>query len=556
MDAEQLNACSDSRLLVSENMNDVFYLLSQLLKKSGIKVDGQEVRFQLLSHPSYPSLHAIAGVLDHFSIENLALSVPVQEETLSHLPESFMAEIEMNGERELVVVSGASSGYHLTHQNGQNRKLSSSDFLKEFTGIILAVEHGENDDSSASTWARWQSYLMPVLSVGLAALVLVWQGLEWQEAAYMILSVMGLVMSIVILREEMGESTVIGDAFCSGDTPQKGCHAVLYSKGATLFEGLKLSDLSLAYFGGLILSSFLLVLSGGSLMVPYDLSLAALPITFYSLYYQYFRVNRFCNLCLTIVAILWLQAGLALSMGAPQLVAGIAKSDLAGMVLAFIVIAGIWRFVRPLLTRFNQLRENHINALKFKRNSKLFRFLLSRSSSVNTKMADTPEILLGNKNAPVSISVVTNPACGHCQGVHKMVSQMLEQYPNEVSIGIRFNVNAGNPEDVASRVAARLMELYFESGTSICLEAMDDAYGDMDGSDWLEKWGESRQAGPYQKWLLEQQAWCAAHKINFTPQLLVNGKAYPREYERKDLLYFIEDLALPYTPIVPNTEKV
>ena len=25
-----------------------------------------ELEFQLLSHPSYPSLHAVTGVLDHF----------------------------------------------------------------------------------------------------------------------------------------------------------------------------------------------------------------------------------------------------------------------------------------------------------------------------------------------------------------------------------------------------------------------------------------------------------------------------------------------------------
>ena len=72
----------------------LIYVTVQLLKKNAIFFDKQELAFQIQSHPSYPSLHAVTGVLDHFNIDNIAAEVPQNLETLLELPNCFLAQVE------------------------------------------------------------------------------------------------------------------------------------------------------------------------------------------------------------------------------------------------------------------------------------------------------------------------------------------------------------------------------------------------------------------------------------------------------------------------------
>ena len=76
-----------------------------LLKKNAISFDKEELFFQIQSHPSYPSLHSITGVFDHFNIENIAARVPKTQEVLDQLPNSFIAQInDEDKKQELIKV--------------------------------------------------------------------------------------------------------------------------------------------------------------------------------------------------------------------------------------------------------------------------------------------------------------------------------------------------------------------------------------------------------------------------------------------------------------------
>ena len=49
--------------------------------------------------------------------------------------------------------------------------------------------------------------------------------------------------------------------------------------------------------------------------------------------------------------------------------------------------------------------------------------------------------------------------------------------------------------------------------------------------------------------LKTQKEWCSDHAKNFTPEILINGYAFPKEYKREDLFFFIEDLEELYQTI-------
>ena len=97
-------------------------LVQKLLKKNQISFDKEELSFQIQSHPSYPSLHAITGVLDHFNIENVAADVPQNTETLLQLPNCFIAQINTEQGKDLVVIERKGLDYTIYTTENKKKK--------------------------------------------------------------------------------------------------------------------------------------------------------------------------------------------------------------------------------------------------------------------------------------------------------------------------------------------------------------------------------------------------------------------------------------------------
>jgi hypothetical protein len=98
-------------------------------------------------------------------------------------------------------------------------------------------------------------------------------------------------------------------------------------------------------------------------------------------------------------------------------------------------------------------------------------------------------------------------------------------------------------EDELYQITSQLLHIYHTKGKAACLHNLSELY--KENSD-LKKWidGEDIHFKPSSdSILLEQQEWCAANNINFTPALYLNGNPYPKEYDRTDLTYFIDDLS-------------
>ena len=521
--------------------NTLTNLVQLLLKNNGINYDKSELDFQIQSHPSYPSLHAITGVLDHFNIENIAADVPANIETLSQLPDCFLAQVNTDKGLDLVIVSKKKDKILIQNAAKEKRLISKEDFLNEFTGIIVAVEASEE---SVKPQKKSTGLFYITSSTALFAIVYFLYSLKVPilQIAFLSLAAIGVLISVAIVKQELGLKTTIGNAFCSGADEKKDCDAVLSSKGAQLFSNTKLSDLSLVYFSIITLSSLFLF---NNTSIAYALSLAAIPITLYSIYYQYAVVKKWCMLCLSIVGVLWLQAVVPLVLKSyttfnftiPSIIAFSLIS--AGTILA-------WHLIKPLLSEVTDLRKVKIESTKFKRNYSLFNTLLQKSPQLNTSIENSKQIILGNPKAPINITIITNPFCGHCKPVHKHINEILQRYVNEVKFIIRFNINPENQESDMVKITSKLIEIFHGQGEQKCKEAMDDIYGDLSAETWLLKWGITNDMGNYSTELQQQYTWCTSNGINFTPEILINGRSFPKEYSRTDLILFIEELAEDY----------
>jgi len=521
--------------------NALVYTTLQLLKKHKIAIDKEELAFQIQSHPSYPSLHAITGVLEHFNVDNLALDVPKNEQTLAQLPKIFLAQLETKNGKEFAVTKTNGLHYELTFSENKKIKLSLNAFLKQFTGIIVAVEKTELIQEQKNT----KNILNQIL-ISICVLVIFGTFLYNKPSLFSVLffvtSIIGILISITFKKQEQGETTILGNAFCSGASEVKDCDAVLSSKGAKVFGNFKLSDLSLVYFSGLSVLLFSLILIGERPTLPYIISIIAFPITLYSIYYQAIVLKKWCFLCMTVVAILWAQIVFAVLNINLVLDFSLSLQSVLLTALSFISVFTIWNVLLPQLKTLQELKDIKIKYYKFKRNFNLFNTLLEQSKSINTKIEDENEIVFGNLNAKLQITIVTNPFCGHCKVVQTLVETIYKKHADKVKIHIRFNADVKDTKNSLVKITSRLIELYNTKGAEVCINAMHKIYNKQDSKLWIEEFGACTNTSFYFETLKKQNAWCTDNAINFTPAILINGKSYPKEYDRSDLLYFIEDL--------------
>lgn len=517
-------------------------LVESLLHKYQIPYDRSEIQFQMESHPSYPSLHAVTGVLDHFDITNVAARIPKTNESLNQIPDFFIAQLKSAEFDGLFFVEKQQEDCSLLGVDGASKKISQDDFLHAFTGILLAVEKSENQEKESNTGA-----LASYLTFGVLALVLgylfISSMVTFLQPLLLLTALVGLVIGVSIMQQELGIKNKIGEALCDGTSTNNNCNAVLNAESARLFGAYKLSDLSLVYFVGYTLTTFCLTVQGQSLDVLLIIAALSLPVTVYSVYYQAFKIKSWCFLCLGIVMILW---GQAISIFwyysfAWQLEFSVSATLIT--VTGFIISISFWVYIRPGILEAELNKRHKTSFYKFKRNYNIFQFLLKDQPPVDTYISGLEDMVYGNPDARLELLFVTNPLCGHCKPVHSIIEKILLRFSEDVRLVIRFNIGRSNVENDPFLIAANLRQIYQEKGKEESSMAMHEAYLDLNEKDWIDKWITKDKNNSVQRDQLNLQAnWCVENKINFTPVILINGYAFPKEYERADLLFFIEEL--------------
>lgn len=136
-------------------------------------------------------------------------------------------------------------------------------------------------------------------------------GCTWQTAALLGTTLGGFVVAISIVQQELGISNDLTERLCHAGK-NTDCDAVMHSKGSRFAKQLAWADAGIIYFTGysLLLVTAFYNNSAGSIYLLALLSVATIPFTLFSLYYQWRVVKKWCPLCLMTVAVLWVQFGL------------------------------------------------------------------------------------------------------------------------------------------------------------------------------------------------------------------------------------------------------
>lgn len=506
-------------------------LVSRWLHQLKISVSNKYIKEKLLSHPDYPSILSITDILDDLGIENAA--IVVDKEKLHEIPVPFLANTSEKG-TDFIIVSDI-----------QKILKKQPAFIQQWDGVAIVAEKSSISDPQNEKWlssdkrtlrSSWIAVLLITVLVGVA----ISAQFSWLLTALMITAMAGLTVTFLIVQHELGISNNITEQLCSAGK-NSDCDAVLHSKRSKLVDWLNFADIGIIWFSSqfLIVAISLFTVTIKSVL-PFIalLSIAALPFTFFSLYYQWRIVKKWCPLCLITAAILWLQflilipeiIGINFNSFSPN------ASGLIMLVAIFITVSWLL-LLRPALSSNKEIKDKNFRLQRFKYNSRVFETLLHLKPQIDTA-SWIDDLQLGDPDSAVQIMVACNPYCGPCARAHEVLHELAEK--KGIGLTVRFGIKI-NKADKKTEVVEYLLQLLMNKPASYKRKALHAWYVDMN----MEKFEKDyllKDKINVDELMKQHEAWAEKAEIKFTPAIFINGYQLPKPYSANDLPILISGL--------------
>lgn len=486
-----------------------------------LKLDKQEFLFQFSSHPNYPSALAFSDTLNFMGVRNDAYEL--DKEYWDELPEEFIAIVD----NTFSLVKKTGNNYSI--YSDKAKTLNKDELHKKSTDFVLLFE---KENADAKTVTSYKPFIYVIF-----AIIAIYSLLNhaWYQLVFNILSMIGVYISLEIFNQKFGNTSAVIGSIC-GDTADRqtvnSCNKII-NQDKTSILGLKFSDFSLIYFIGItILGLFLPATS----FIIKGFTFASVIAIGYSLYIQGFVEKTFCRVCLVIISILVAQLVIAVFFFDNI------YFDLKTSLLSFILWIASFSLVLYLNNTLNEkdsLQKSNTKNLRFKRNYDLFKRELTEKEKIT--FSDNETFSIGNKDARLKISIISNPYCGFCKDAHKIMENLLEKYPDEISVQMRFNYSPDKQNEKFTHLISDFTYVYKNKPEKDFLQTVEYWFETRDEEKIRQKTGATSSHEDLTP-LVNMSAENRDAGLNFTPIILLNGYQFPDKYDREDIYYFIDEL--------------
>jgi len=505
--------------------------LYSYLDSQNIKIDKEEFKFQLEIHANYPSLLSFADALSFFDIRNIVIKLPLEE--IDNLENSFVTLLQKeNLPPALHHITKEGDFYLLKENNIQ--KLSKEELKNLWLGIVLLVEAPEEYHKKSNS-KIYKTAIMTAFAVIFLGLVYYFSS-SLSFVLFSLLSLIGLFLSIEALKTELGIESKISQSFCNA-IPNADCGQVINSTKNKWLQKVKISDISFWFFMSQLLAIFIFSVTQFSYhffnIMIISLSLSV-PMTLYSIYFQYRIEKKWCPICLTIIGIVYIEIAFLLYQNNND------QLSIYSIVLftsIFLIIAGLVYLLKPIFLEKKDLNEKFIKQLRFSRNYEVFKNTLLKSENQFLKKE---YIVIGNKESKQRISIITSPLCGYCKDAHNLLDKIFNRFGNNIGISIRFNYYEQYDSKIKN-LHIKLGEIYENKGDSEFMFALKNWFENKNIDKWLAKFGNPEKKSDTEKKLKEIHSENVEKGLNFTPNIFLNQYNYPNQFDRENLEYFIAD---------------
>lgn len=514
-------------------MSTDFDYLYKYLQKERIYINEKEFEFQLQSHPDYPSLLSITDTLTFFNINNGAINVGSSEIEL--LPDRFVTFFrEKQKKPQLLLIEKKGNDYFQTKEK-ETLRLSLSELEDKWGGVVLIAEKPEFEHTKSTNKLSW---VLP-LSLSIIFIVFLFQcEANLQTKLFFLFPILGILFSIAAIKDLFGIRNEFLNNFCSM-TNATSCNSVVGSKKWRIFEIVNFSDLSVVFFTSQILGLLVFLFSGNTTVyftIQKLLLIVSIPVLLLSVYYQNFIEKKWCPICLVIIAVIVLEIGYLIAFQSTVFM--ILTKEVIVFGFIFLSLMSIWSALKKLLNKQKELKEFQLNAIRFERNYALFKNSLIAKEKVQLPQGS---IILGNDKSDTKITIISNPFCGHCKEAHEVLETILEKHHNDIQIQVILNVNLASENDEGKKLFRSLMRIYEVVGEIAFVKALKNWFDKKNLSEWYDLNSASNTI-EFDAIFNAHNKWCGENNYNFTPAIFINGYEYPQFFDRKKLLFYINDL--------------
>ncbi|MEC4047853.1 thioredoxin domain-containing protein [Flavobacterium sp. SUN046] len=513
--------------------NPTINLVERYLIANGYYEEKKEFENLFLSHPNYPSLFAVTDTLDLLGIENVAARIDKAQ--LTNLPNSFLSFV---GEKDSMAFIQMDAQQIIVELNDKKKTAYSlNSFLEIWNSIIIAIEPNTKD---LKTSEQQLSNDTSITTVGITVvfflllLTLLNYGVSVWIVVFLLSSLFGGYMSILIVQEKLGIKNETASKICRGFNTS--CDEVITSSNNEWNQWVSFSDLPLVFF----LTNFLALVFQpiSALYIIGLLSFGALPVLFYSIWLQKKTLKQWCVLCLVVSGIILFQS--LFFLYSFNSFFAIRIEDAYYYIIALLVVASTWYFVRPLLKNHLQDQEKINELIRFKRNFQLFQFLSTPIENASG-LEDLNPIAFGNKEAKFKLTLLLSPSCGHCHSAFEQAIKLVGRFPEKVSLRILFNINVDNVDNPYRVIVQHLMVLNKKRNDEVYAAISDWHIHKMAIKEWVDKWGDNFRTESIDEELRKQYHWALKNNFNYTPVIIINDKLIPSGYTIEELHYFLND---------------
>ena len=265
------------------------------------------------------------------------------------------------------------------------------------------------------------------------------------------------------------------------------------------------------------------------------INICVLPYSFWSIWYQKYRAKQLCSLCLIVQILLWIIFIINWVNGF-IVWDGFSFIDIlftGGLYL--ISILSINMLMNKLEIQ-NELKNANYELNSIKARNDIFSILLKQQPHYDVSK-NISNILFGNPNASLFISVVTNPHCNPCARLHKRIKHLMNIVPSE-SICVQYIFSSFNADLESS--AKFLIAAYnnCQDDRQVIFDQWFD-YGKNDRNIFFKQYDLDLNTNDVLCELDRHKEWIQAVGFNSTPVILVHGYRLPDCYKIEDLRFFI-----------------
>ena len=516
--------------------------VEQFIKQLKIPITSKEIFRKLPWQPDYPSLQSVKTFLGQINVESIIIEA--DKEKLFDMPQTMLCHFNNSdgGEFRTVIKHNPTHITVLT-MNNVEETFSLQKFLSSWSGIVLLAEKNEysgskkfKSENRLSFFEDAYFYLIPTFIFLSTALLLFFNSNN--ASAYSIAKIvsiyilewLGLMLSILILKNSVDGENNLLDKLCFKTEKNKDCNNLFTSKGAFLL-GVSLSEFGFVWFASIAIYTLFVPQGIYFLCLLFCLALVILP---YSLFYQWRIAKQWCAICLLVMAIIFAQSIIGFSFIYTKESLNISISDILYFAVSMGIVSLFWFTVKQsaYMQKPFEMAETNYHNLKYKR--KIFDLI----QQDNTPLLFDNQCGIIQYNNPEVVNnliLVVSLSCNPCSNAFKSLNKITR---NETKINNKIIISCPNDaKNVYHKATSILFGIYKNQGIHEFENALDFWYfsAQKDFNKFSKKYSESNIDSRYENEISEMFQWNIKNNILFTPTWYINEKELDEKYNIEDI---------------------